>query len=69
MKTNRYTEEQINRITEDAINALCLSVQKAVGQTDGGFASIYFSGDEFREYIKDYVKGEIGEVNFLREQA
>lgn len=64
-----YTEEQIDRIVEDALNALCLSVQNAVGQTDGGFASIYFSGDEFREHIKDYVKGEIGEVNFLKEQS
>lgn len=64
-----YTKEQIDQIVEDALNALCLSVQNAVGQTDGGFASIYFSGDEFREHIKDYVKGEIGEVNFLKEQS
>lgn len=66
MKTNRYTEEQINRITEDAINALCLSVQKAVGQTDGGFATLYFC-DEFIDYIKNYVEDEIKQ--FKKEQA
>lgn len=66
MKTNKYNEEQINRITESAIEALRISVQKAVGQTDGTFATLYFC-DEFIDYIKNYVEDEIKQ--FEKEQA
>lgn len=66
MKPNGYTEKQINRITEDAIEALRISVQKAVGQTDGTFATLYFC-DEFIDYIKNYVEDEIKQ--FEKEQA
>ena len=53
------TEDEIDDLAEDALNALCLSVQNALGVTDGGLASIHFSGDETRNNIKDYIRSEL----------
>lgn len=53
---------------EDALNAACLAIQNRIGQTDGGVASIFFSGEErenfaavMRRYIAleaTYAKGD-----------
>lgn len=53
------TEDEIDDIAEDALNALALSVQTALGINDGGFASMYFSDDEAKEMIKSYIKAEL----------
>lgn len=53
------TEDEIDDMAEDALNALALSVQNALGITDGGFASMYFSDDEAKEMIKTYIKAEL----------
>jgi hypothetical protein len=52
-----YTDPEIESIAEDALNALCLSVQRAIGQTDGFNASIFWSGRE--DIIRDYVENEL----------
>lgn len=56
--------------TNDALNAGCLALQKAAGVTDGGFAGIYFSGDESRALVRGtlcrYMVAEIN--NTLRGQ-
>jgi hypothetical protein len=52
-----YTDPEIDNLAEDALNALCLFVQERVGQTDGGNASMYWSGRE--DIIQDYVEYEI----------
>ena len=65
-----YNEQEIDQLTEDALNALCLFVQERIGQTDGGNASIYWSGRE--DTIRDYVeyeivmKGNSTEANFQK---
>jgi hypothetical protein len=53
------TEDEIDDMAEDALNALALSVQKALGVTDGGFASMHFSDDQAKNMIKDYIKAEL----------
>lgn len=70
MKTH-LTHEQIEEITEEALNAMCASVQDAIGQTDGGFAGIYFSGDNhlIKQIIKDYIRGEISRGVFLEQEG
>lgn len=65
----KYTQEKIQHIAQEAIDALCLSVQKAVGQTDGGFAALYFSGRDFEQFIEAYVRGEINFVAAEKEKA
>jgi hypothetical protein len=59
MKT-ALTKEELENIASEALNALCLSVQEAIGQTDGGVAGLYFSGDHLiNEIINDYIRTEI----------
>jgi hypothetical protein len=60
MKT--YTQDDIHIIAENALNAAILSIQDELGQTDGGVAGIYFSGDKehlIMEILKDYISTEI----------
>ena len=59
MKTS-LTREEMDTITENALDALCLSVQDAIEQTDGGVAGMYFSGSHvIKEIIEDYIRTEI----------
>lgn len=51
------TDPEIENLAEDALNALCLFVQQRIGQTDGGNASIFWSGRE--GIIEDYVESEL----------
>lgn len=53
------TEDEIDDMAEDALNALCLSVQNALGVTDGGLASMHFSDDDTKDAIKAYIKAEL----------
>lgn len=52
-----YTEQEIDQLTEDALNALCLFVQERLGINDGFNASIFWSGRE--AIIRDYIESEI----------
>ena len=52
-----YTDPEIESLAEDALNALCLFVQERIGQTDGGYASLFWDGQE--DIIRDYVETEI----------
>jgi len=52
-----YTDPEIESLAEDALNALCLFVQERIGQTDGGYASLFWSGQE--DIIRDYVETEL----------
>jgi hypothetical protein len=52
-----YTDPEIESLAEDALNALCLFVQQRIGQTDGGYASLFWDGQE--DIIRDYVETEI----------
>jgi hypothetical protein len=60
MKT--YTNEEIQLIAENALNKAILHIQDHLGQTDGGVAGIYFSGDKehlILQILKDYISTEI----------
>jgi hypothetical protein len=62
MKT--YTQDDIHSIAELALNAAILSIQDDLGQTDGGVAGVYFSGNR-EEIILDILKSYIQtEINF-----
>ena len=57
-----YTNDDVHLIAENALNAAILSIQDELGQTDGGIARIYFSGDreeEILSLLKSYIKTEI----------
>ena len=60
MKT--YSKDDIHMIAENALNAAILSIQDELGQTDGGIAGIYFSGeneDMVLSILKSYIHTEI----------
>jgi len=48
----KYTESGIHHLADEALNAACLSIQDALGQSDGGIAGIFFAG-EAEEKIKE----------------
>jgi hypothetical protein len=57
-----YTNDEIQLIAERALNTAIFSIQEELGQTDGGVAGIYFSGDKehlIMEILKDYIATEI----------
>jgi hypothetical protein len=63
MKT--YTQDEIAVIADHAFNHAILHVQNHLGQTDGGVAGIYFSGDREKvvlDILKSYIRTEI---NFM----
>lgn len=48
-------------IIEDCINASCLIIQRHIGQTDGGVAGMFFSGeerDDFALVLREYAECE-----------
>lgn len=54
--------EGMTEVQQLALDAACLAVQKALGITDGGTASVVFSGsnqDEFDTLIDQYVEAEL----------
>jgi hypothetical protein len=60
MKT--YTQNEIAEIADHAFNHAILHIQNHLGQTDGGVAGIYFSGDKehlIMQILKDYISTEI----------
>ena len=52
-------ENQI--IIEEALNAACLAVQERIGVTDGGWASLFFTGEnrqKFDDLFSAYIRSE-----------
>ena len=61
MSLKQLNETEISRLADDALDAACLTVQNAIGQTDGGVAGIFFSGangDRFKAMMRAYIEME-----------
>ena len=53
---------ELESIIDDAFNAAVASIQSAIGQTDGGFAALWFSGQReaiIKSILADYARAEI----------
>ena len=61
-----YSKDDIAEIANDAINALCLSVQTRLGITNGFNASIFWSDTELTDIIEAYVTSEIQNMEASR---
>lgn len=63
-------KEVVDDAVGDAINAGCLAIQNAVGQTDGGHASHFWSGreEELRALFADYLDSEIASGTVVLEE-
>lgn len=53
------SDERISEIARQGIDALCLTIQTELGVKTGDFASVYFSGVDFEQFVQDYIRGEI----------
>jgi hypothetical protein len=60
------TDEEIDALADAAMNVAVAHIQDEMGIPDGGFAGIYFSGEEGEEegygkavrILKDYIRAE-----------
>ena len=41
---HNYSEQGIQELAQNALDAACASIQEALGQEDGGVAGMFFSG-------------------------
>ena len=56
------THNELDTIAEDALNAAVAAIQAAVGQTDGGFAALWFTGERERilkSILINYARAEV----------
>lgn len=67
MAIKQLTLKQVEDLAEEALNAACLVIQNAIGQTDGGNASIFFSDDEVRNAFISYIWYETPDVEIIDE--
>lgn len=51
----RLTENEIEALADGALNQACRYVQDAIGQTDGGPAALFFSGDEGENIHQSFI--------------
>ncbi len=57
------SDKQIEELADQALNAACVVMQKALGVTDGDFASFYFGGKDpckFEDYIRQELMNKKG---------
>lgn len=53
------TEQEIDDLAEEALNAACLAIQERLGVESGDLAAAFFSDDITRDNLKDYIRQEI----------
>ena len=56
------TENDIDNLAEDALNAACCEIQEKLGQDDGGIAGVFFSGpngETAKKLFADYIRLEL----------
>lgn len=58
----------VDDLVDLALNAACLAVQQAVGQTDGGLAGVMFSGSDFSDLFRPYCMAELDDAESRRSE-
>lgn len=56
------TQHELDSIVDNALNAAIASIQAAVGQPDGDFAALWFTGQReavIKAILTDYARAEI----------
>ena len=62
--TQVYTQEEIQDIADEALNAACRVVQERLGIKNGDLAALYFQGRTERvitDILRGYIRTEIQE--------
>jgi hypothetical protein len=61
MSLKKLNEQEITDLIHEALTEACFAIQTKIGQTDGGVAGVFFSGehgDQFNELMGEYIKYE-----------
>lgn len=53
------TDIKIDNLAEEALNSACLTIQNVLHIEYGDFASIFFSDNEVKNKLIEYIKSEI----------
>jgi len=56
-------DDEVDELAEEALNAACLVVQRALGVKSGDLASHVFSDNAVKSYLKGYIRSELRESN------
>lgn len=59
---HEYTEEGIEDLADDALNAAVLLIQQRLGVESGDLAGLFFSGmaeHDVKEWFSRYIKAEL----------
>lgn len=59
---HNYSEQGIQELADNALNAACANIQEALGQEDGGVAVGFFSDQSYQEILailRQYARQEI----------
>ena len=67
MRITHMTQVNIDALADDAATAAVALIQDRLGQTDGGLASMYFSGEPWNiliDLLDGYIKAEINSVGW-----
>lgn len=63
-RISHLPDEDFERLVDEAIDAACLVIQKAVGQTDGGLAGAFFSDDKQKDSLRQYLRSELNVAQY-----
>jgi len=53
----------VQGLANDALDAACLLIQRALGVTDGGLAALVFSDGKAAELLCEYIRSEIAHAS------
>jgi hypothetical protein len=55
----QYTEDGINDLAREALDAACLLIQERLGVETGDLAGMFFDDDRVEESFRNYIRSEL----------
>ena len=55
----QYTEDGINDLAREALDAACLLIQERLGVETGDLASMFFDDDRVEDSFRNYIRSEL----------
>ena len=55
----QYTEDGINDLAREALDAACLLIQERLGVETGDLAAMFFDDDRVEDSFRNYIRSEL----------
>jgi hypothetical protein len=55
----QYTEDGINDLAREALDAACLLIQERLGVETGDLAGMFFDDDRVEDSFRNYIRSEL----------